>query len=655
CPSQAFLEAGVQVGQPLHRLIGQQQSHDEREKGARCRFTGDHPVAAVNNDDADGHTTQGFHDRAGPGPGPRGFEVQLENSLHDAADPAFFIAFHPVGLDHADSLEGLFQKRCEQAHFFLGVGRDLAHAPPQPQHRKRRHGKHENRNHRQLPILEEHHGNQSHKRQQILAEPGQHIGHRDAHLIDIDGETRNQLAGRIVVEKTDVHPCQVREQAVLVVGDDAKPNETHQHRLTVTGEPLDQKGEKLSYVQGVGIGHRPRLAGGIGILRDSSGNDSYFAEKFAQGQGYFFGFGMLEDIAGNDTYTSSRYAQGQGSFAGIGLLADLDGEDDYRLEVGVGQGMGLDTGIGLLVDYAGDDRYAAPSLAQGSSTGNGFGLLADAEGSDIYYLDKPGLGWGRGRDARGMPGLPFLLDIGGKAHYILSGELMLDVDLEGLGGPLARFKLSQLTAKKFECPDPRIYAAPMVGPLIDRLSRSAPRFGVDETALQEFVGLSRLMPNAIEELLEQVKVEDSDLVVNLSALVRCYLEDADASGKIKIQHVLIKTLHSDHALALVAITLLGIIPPSSDILFDISERSQHHSDCGVRANALLLLRYVNGTTERVKSLARRSLQDSCWQVKSVCLSLLAHLEGTSRANVSRVTFNELPDVLKHRAKVSSDD
>ena len=119
--------------------------------------------------------------------------------------------------------------------------------------------------------------------------------------------------------------------------------------------------------------------------------------------------------------------------------------------------------------------------------------------------------------------------------------------------------------------------------------------------------------------------------------------------------MLIKTLRSDHALALVAISLLGIIPPSSDILFDISERSQHHSDCGVRANALLLLRYVNGTTERVKSLARRSLQDSCWQVKSVGLALLAHMEGTSRANVSRVTFNELPNVLKHRAKVSTDD
>ncbi len=418
---------------------------------------------------------------------------------------------------------------------------------------------------------------------------------------------------------------------------------------------LDRKGEKLSYVQGVGIGYRPRLAGGIGVLRDSSGNDSYFAEKFAQGQGYFFGFGMLEDTAGNDTYTSSRYAQGQGSFAGIGLLADLDGEDDYRLEVGVGQGMGLDVGIGVLADHAGDDRYAAPNLAQGSSTGNGFGLLADAEGTDVYYLDKPGLGWGRGRDARGMPGLPFLLDIGGKAHYILSGELMLDVDPEGLGGPLASFKLSQPTRKKFECPDPKKYAAPMVGSLIDRLSRSAPRFGLDVTALQEFVGLGRLMPNAMEGLFEQVKAEDSDLVVNLSALVRCYLEDASESEKIKIQHMLIKTLRSDHALALVAITLLRIIPPSSDILFDISERSQHHSDCGVRASALLLLRYVNGTTERVKSLARRSLQDSCWQVKSVCLSLLAHFEGTSPTNVSRVTFNELPDVLKHRAKVSTAD
>ena len=419
-------------------------------------------------------------------------------------------------------------------------------------------------------------------------------------------------------------------------------------------DPFVRKSGTLSYAQGVGIGFRPGLPGGIGALRDGSGDDSYFAEMFAQGQGYFFGFGILEDSDGNDAYTSTRYSQGQGSFSGIGLLFDLAGEDDYQLEVGVGQGMGLDTGIGVLADFEGNDRYTAPNLAQGSSTGNGLGFLADVEGADIYYLNKPGLGWGRGRGARGLPGLPLHIDIGDQAHYILSGELILDIGPGGLGGPLAGVELALPRVKGFECPNPEDFPASMAGHLIDRLSRSAPKFGLGESALREFVGLYRFMPDVLPKLLGQITVNDVNLISNLGALVSCYLKEADDEGREQVGNVLVQTLRTEHPLASVIISWLQTIPPSPEIALELGSQLQHHNDCGVRAGALLLLRRLDKIKEPAWTLARHALKDSCWQVKSAALLLLARIEGNTLATVPSAIYDKLPSPLKSWASIASE-
>ena len=413
---------------------------------------------------------------------------------------------------------------------------------------------------------------------------------------------------------------------------------------------------RLSYAQGVGAGFASKFSGGIGILRDKLGNDSYFAEMFAQGQGIFFGLGILEDSEGNDTYTLTRFGQGQGSSAGVGLLTDLDGNDDYRLDVGWGQGMGLDTGIGVLVDFDGDDRYSSVDLAQGSSIGNGFGLLGDGDGEDIYYLAKPGLGWGRGRAARGLPGLPFLVDVGGQAHYILSGELILDVGIGGAGGPLAGVELAIPSGKGFECPDSDAFLAPPShDPLFDRLVRSAPKFGLNKDALQEFVGLYKLMPAILPNLLRQITVADMHVGGNLGTLVRCYLKDADKNEKDQIRDLLVDNLRSEHPLTAIIIGLLRFVPPSSEITLELGNRLKDHDNCGVRTGAILLLRHLNEFTEEAKNLARQALKDSCWQVQSAALSFLAAIEENRKATVSREIYNELPSPLLLRAVIEEGD
>ena len=413
---------------------------------------------------------------------------------------------------------------------------------------------------------------------------------------------------------------------------------------------------RLSYAQGVGAGFASKFSGGIGTLRDTSGNDSYFAEMFAQGLGIFFGLGILEDREGNDTYTSIRYGQGQGSFAGVGLLSDADGNDDYRLDVGAGQGMGLDTGIGVLVDFDGDDRYSSGNLAQGSSIRNGFGLLGDGGGEDIYYLEKPGLGWGRGRAARGLPGLPFLVDVGGKSHHILSGELILDIGIGALGGPLAGVELPIPTGKGFECPDPEAFLAPLTrGPLINRLVRSAPKFGLNKYALQEFVGLYKLMPDILPDLLSQITVTDTHVGSNFAALVRCYLKDAGTEEKKQLRDLLVDSLRSGHPLDFVIITLLRGMPPSIEIAVELGKRLQNHDDCGVRTGAILLLRNSNEFKESAEQLARHALTDSCWQVQSAALSLLAEREGSTKAPVSKKIYEQLPTPLLLRAVIDRRD
>ncbi|MBI3089925.1 MAG: PDZ domain-containing protein [Candidatus Tectomicrobia bacterium] len=171
-----------------------------------------------------------------------------------------------------------------------------------------------------------------------------------------------------------------------------------------------------SFSQGFSIGARPRgehpgAAGGIGLLADFSGHDTYVADYFGQGASYWYGLGILYDGAGNDRYLAGRYAQGAGVHFSLGALLDEGGDDRYEARVGVSQGLGHDQAFGLLADAEGEDVYQAGWLAQGAGSANGVGLLLDLGGKDQALIGERGLGWGEAPAAGASAGI--VLKIGG--------------------------------------------------------------------------------------------------------------------------------------------------------------------------------------------------------------------------------------------------
>ncbi|CCQ90292.1 conserved exported hypothetical protein [Nitrospina gracilis 3/211] len=194
-----------------------------------------------------------------------------------------------------------------------------------------------------------------------------------------------------------------------------------QDRYTSGGSFADYSEPILAFrsmAQGVGLGHDRwdsliQLSGGIGILSDQNGNDTYVADYFAQGTGKTYGLGILHDENGDDRYLAGRYAQGTGMRQGAGLLLDGHGDDDYLSHAGVSQGVGHETGVGMLIDRAGDDRFTSSLLSQGAGNGNGIGLLVDTDGDDEYACRDLGQGFGLFDPVAGQGGFGFLFDTGG--------------------------------------------------------------------------------------------------------------------------------------------------------------------------------------------------------------------------------------------------
>ncbi|WP_158043808.1 hypothetical protein [Skermanella pratensis] len=186
---------------------------------------------------------------------------------------------------------------------------------------------------------------------------------------------------------------------------------------TQAAGPRDTVGRdgRLSQAQGMGTGIRASHGGGVGILRDDAGDDTYVLEMFGQGAGYFTGIGVLADGAGNDRYEGLRYVQGAGVHGAVGLLADRAGDDLYVARHGVGQGMGLDMALGALRDGGGDDAYEAGSLARGpgrrtasgscwtAGVGTASPLPPRAGGATMPRAACPGLVPGRRRPGGPLP------------------------------------------------------------------------------------------------------------------------------------------------------------------------------------------------------------------------------------------------------------
>lgn len=156
-------------------------------------------------------------------------------------------------------------------------------------------------------------------------------------------------------------------------------------------------GQSVSRAQGAAFGRRAdlgdghSLSGGVALLFDIEGNDSYLSGAWAQGCGYWWAAGFLEDWAGNDTYTNGKYSLGAGAHFAIGCITDVAGDDLYNVgntkAVNQYHGHARDGSIGIAIDGAGNDKYLFKINCGGSADLCSIGLFFDRQGADEYVAD----------------------------------------------------------------------------------------------------------------------------------------------------------------------------------------------------------------------------------------------------------------------------
>ena len=148
-----------------------------------------------------------------------------------------------------------------------------------------------------------------------------------------------------------------------------------------------------SMSQGTGFGRRAdgtdnvNMSGGIGVLRDRVGRDSYTAGVFAEGTGYWGGMGLLLDGAGDDTYDGEWYTQGADAHFAYAALLDGGGHDVHanptRRNMTLGAGHDFSLGVFIALGPE-NDEYHAPNLGLGAGNANGVGLFFEHGGDDLY-------------------------------------------------------------------------------------------------------------------------------------------------------------------------------------------------------------------------------------------------------------------------------
>lgn len=166
-------------------------------------------------------------------------------------------------------------------------------------------------------------------------------------------------------------------------------------------------GQSVAMAQGCGYGRRAdlgdghSLAGGVGVLVDGAGDDTYHATAWSQGCGYWWGLGMLEDLGGNDTYRNGKYSLGAAAHFSVGVQVDASGDDRYNVgndsAVNQFQGHARDGSIGLSIDGDGNDKYELRTMCGGAADLCSIAMLWDRGGDDTYNVrftpDTAQIGW----------------------------------------------------------------------------------------------------------------------------------------------------------------------------------------------------------------------------------------------------------------------
>jgi hypothetical protein len=171
----------------------------------------------------------------------------------------------------------------------------------------------------------------------------------------------------------------------------------------ITGRPSYHSELKVSVseAQGCGMGRRGdgadghSWAGGLGALLDVSGDDTYSAGNWCMGTGYWFGTGILWDGGGNDSYRGGVWSEGTGAHFCIGALVDEGGDDKHIAVDGAVNAIAFahDFTVAILVDVSGNDLYEGSS-GPATSINRSVAMLLDLGGDDTYKMapaNRPGM------------------------------------------------------------------------------------------------------------------------------------------------------------------------------------------------------------------------------------------------------------------------
>ena len=140
-------------------------------------------------------------------------------------------------------------------------------------------------------------------------------------LIDHGGDAR------YVANDTDIRNPSAQDpehNTSLAQGAACGKRRDYRDFLNGSGKGLDRSRADLKELDCRG------MVGGVGILLDRAGDDSYFGGVFAQAVAHLYGVGILDDRAGNDTYRGVWYAQSATAHSGISLLTEGGGNDHYE-------------------------------------------------------------------------------------------------------------------------------------------------------------------------------------------------------------------------------------------------------------------------------------------------------------------------------------
>ncbi len=211
----------------------------------------------------------------------------------------------------------------------------------------------------------------------------------------------------------------------------------------ITARPSYHSAAKISVsdAQGCGMGRRGdgadghSWAGGLGVLLDAEGNDTYTAGNWAQGCGYWFGTGLLWDGAGDDVYKANGWASASGAHFCIGAVVDEAGNDVHSVAQNWGPAFGHDFTVAILYDVSGNDVYECGGEGVGHSINRSVALCLDGGGDDRYVFTsdnrRPGLANFDPRFInRSGPSIYWtestsvglFLDVGGNDTYILKPD-----------------------------------------------------------------------------------------------------------------------------------------------------------------------------------------------------------------------------------------